>query len=181
MHAGRQDLGFPCGGRRLVALELRYQRGYRIGSVHALAVTHVLPPEQEAHEVCRRHRFDFVAQPLHRVAVDAREQAPVAPFGGLGHAGELPAHGEAFRLEREQRATDMRFGHVHLRRHLGGGSWPDALEPAAHDLDQRGFAFPDGRVARRLQDRIGFDIAHHGLPFGQALRGDPQPGPRHAI
>jgi hypothetical protein len=49
--------------------------------VRRAIVVHVLPLEQEAHEVGRRHRLDLGAQPRQRVAVDARQQRAVAPLG----------------------------------------------------------------------------------------------------
>jgi hypothetical protein len=39
----------------------------------------MLPGEQEAHEVGARDRLDLAAQAIHGVAVDARQEAPVAP------------------------------------------------------------------------------------------------------
>src|SRR2546430_17713431 len=49
-----------------------------------------LPPQQEPHEVRRRDRLDLLAQPVERVAVDAGEQAALAPFQ-LRYAGREPA------------------------------------------------------------------------------------------
>ena len=46
---------------------------------------HVLPREQEPHEVGRADRLDFRAQPVQRVAMDARQQPPVAPLNPLRH------------------------------------------------------------------------------------------------
>jgi hypothetical protein len=40
----------------------------------------VLPVQEEAHEVGRAHRLDLRAQAVQRVAVDAREEPPIAPF-----------------------------------------------------------------------------------------------------
>ena len=40
----------------------------------------MLPVQQEAHEFRRRHRLDLRAQPVQRVAMNARKQSPVAPF-----------------------------------------------------------------------------------------------------
>ena len=54
--------------------------GDRIGAFDARFGRDALPLEQEAHEVARRHRLDLLAQPVHGVAMDAREQAPLAPL-----------------------------------------------------------------------------------------------------
>jgi hypothetical protein len=40
----------------------------------------VLPVEQKAHEILQRHRLDFPAQALDRVAMNARQQMAFAPF-----------------------------------------------------------------------------------------------------
>ena len=42
----------------------------------------VLPGEQEALEFGDGDRSDVGAQPVERVAMDAREQPAIAPFGG---------------------------------------------------------------------------------------------------
>ena len=73
----------------------------------------VLPMQQEAHELRRIHRLDLRAQPVQRVAMNAREQSPVAPFEfGLVtvHRPEIAAQYAPFGFEREQRLIDI--GHV---------------------------------------------------------------------
>ena len=77
----------------------------------------VLPAAQEAHEVLARDGLDLRAQPLDRVAMNAREQRAIAPFA-LGRAGrERAPHREAFAGELGQRHLDVRRGQRHrLRR-----------------------------------------------------------------
>ena len=41
---------------------------------------HGVPDEQKALKIGRRDRLDFGAKALQRIAVDARQQPPVAPF-----------------------------------------------------------------------------------------------------
>ena len=79
--ARRQDLCFPRGGRRFEAFELRHDVGHRIGTFDSGLRRDALPFEQEAHQVAHFDRLDFLAQPIDGVAVDARQQAPLAPFG----------------------------------------------------------------------------------------------------
>ena len=78
-----------------------------------------LPVEQEAHEVRGRHRLDLRAQRLDGVAVDAREQAALAPFergvaelarprASLASSREAAAQHETFAFELHQRDVDFR-------------------------------------------------------------------------
>ena len=79
MRAG-SSLGLPGAGRRLEAFELREHGDQRIRPARPRRRRYVLPVEQEAHEVARLDRLDLAAQPLERVAMDARQQVPLAPF-----------------------------------------------------------------------------------------------------
>ena len=63
---------------------------------------HPLPGEQEAQEVARRDRLDLGAQPLQRVAVDARQQAALAPLVARGIRREAPAQRKPFRLQAQR-------------------------------------------------------------------------------
>ena len=83
--ARRQDLGLPGAGRRLEPFELAEHRGERVRPFHAGLVGHPLPGEQEAQEVARRDRLDLGAQPLQRIAVDARQQPALAPLVASAH------------------------------------------------------------------------------------------------
>jgi len=65
-----------------------------------------VPIEQKAQEITRRHRLDLGAQGFNGVAMDAREQAPLAPFGLFGVRGKLPAQDKAFGFQRHQRRVD---------------------------------------------------------------------------
>ena len=76
----RQDLGLPRLRRRLEAFERAQDRGERVGPLEARLLRHMLPGEQEAEEVPRGDRIDLRPQPPHRVMMDARQQATVAPL-----------------------------------------------------------------------------------------------------
>ena len=77
----------------------------------------VMPCEQEAHEVGRVDRLDLGAQPVQRVAVDARQQRAIAPLnlgqaervGQVGQVGifEIPTKDDALRLQRQQRSVGL--------------------------------------------------------------------------
>ena len=60
-------------GRRLEPFELPQDRGERVRPFHAGVVGCALPREQKAQEVARRDRLDLGAQPLQRIAVNARQ------------------------------------------------------------------------------------------------------------
>ena len=132
----------------------------------------MLPGEQETQEVARGDRLDLGAQTLDRVVVNAREQPPVAPLLGIGARGKPPAHGETFGLQRFERRVDLvRF----QSQRSGEGDRrdrPQALEPSAQDLDQRGLAGPGlaiGQVDQRVRPRFG----PQSLELRKPLRRDP--------
>ena len=118
-----EHVALPGGGRDLVALELRDDRGEAFDAFGLRLARDALPFEQEAHEVRARHRLDLGAQRLDGVAMDARQQAAFAPFErgvallhGFGRArlfGEAAAQHEAFALELDERDVD--FGEAQSR------------------------------------------------------------------
>ena len=67
--------------------------------------------EQEPLVVRERGGLDLVAQAFQRVAMNAREQAALAPFLGRSHTAglrrELAAHGTALLLERRERGQNL--------------------------------------------------------------------------
>ena len=77
------------------------QAGLAFAALVAVAPAQLMPAEQEAHELRRRHRLDLGAQLVARVAVHARQQAAVAPLGGAC-GGERAAHHRAFGFELQQ-------------------------------------------------------------------------------
>ena len=106
--ARRQDFGLPGAGRRFETFQQGDRGGNRIRPFQTRLVGHALPGEQEAQEVARRDRLDLGAQATDRVVVNAREQAPIAPFLGVAAWGEAAAQGEAFDLQRDERRADRR-------------------------------------------------------------------------
>ena len=73
-----------------------------IGSLDARLRHDALPVEQVPLEVLRADRLDLASQPVERVAVDAREQPPIARLFFLRARREAPAHHQTFRLERNE-------------------------------------------------------------------------------
>ena len=66
----------------------------------------MLPAKQEAHELGWRRGLDLGAKPVDRVAVDPREQRPVAPLELPRAWSEPAAQNQPLRFEREQRLVD---------------------------------------------------------------------------
>ena len=98
--ARRQHVVLPARRRQLEALELLDHRRQALGALDLVLAGDVLPMEQEAHEVGRADRLDLRAQAIERVAVDAREQAPVAPLELRCIGCEPPAQDASLGLER---------------------------------------------------------------------------------
>src|SRR5260370_2958709 len=76
----REYLPFPGACRNLETLKLAQglQRAAFIAQLRA--GRHVLPEQQPAHERCRGHRLDLLAQRPKRQAVNTRQQSPFAPL-----------------------------------------------------------------------------------------------------
>ena len=79
--ARRQHVALPRRRRQLDALQLRDDLRDPVALVQLRARLHVLPAQQEADEVGRRDRFDLLAQPADGEAMDARQEATLAPVG----------------------------------------------------------------------------------------------------
>ncbi len=154
-----QDLGLPGSRRGAEAFELPDHLVEGIGAFHARIVGDALPGEQEAQEVARRHRLDLRAQALDGVGVHARQQTALAPFLLVHARREAPAHGEAFGLERYQGGRDLILLQPERRGERTQRDRTQALQPAAHDLDQGLLGAPArARMARRAPrsaDRAG--------------------------
>ena len=83
LDAGRKDRAFPRRPGKLESVELRQRFSQSVESGQPIDGIDVLPLEEEPHEVGRADRLDLGAQPVERVAVDAREERAVAPLDGL--------------------------------------------------------------------------------------------------
>ena len=109
LDAKRQDVPLPGAGRNRKAFELLQhgeQPGFAFLPVVVVLHRHALPAEQEAHELRGRHGLDLVALAVAGVAVDADQQAPLAPFF-LAPAAESAAHDRALGFEGEERGADL--------------------------------------------------------------------------
>ena len=75
----REDLSFPSRGWQRQALQFIDDRRQRLAALPPL-LSQALPAEQKPLINLDGDRFDFAAQALERVAVNSRQQTPVAPF-----------------------------------------------------------------------------------------------------
>jgi hypothetical protein len=78
--APREDLALPGLGGQLEALELLDDPQQALGSVQLGAGLDVLPAQQEADQLRGRDRPDVLAQAAEREAMDAVQDAALAPL-----------------------------------------------------------------------------------------------------
>src|SRR5439155_10997938 len=134
--ARRQHLSLPGARRQLEPLELADHLEEPVAAVELRPRLHVLPAEEEAHQVGGGDGLDLPAQATEGQAVDAGEEAPLAPLL-LARVGREPAAqrdagalepGETDR-DGARREADARGEPLRRRR-------ADALEPAAEERMQ---------------------------------------------
>ena len=157
VEARGQDVALPGGGGDFVSLELRDDGGETFDAFGFRRARHALPFEQEAHEIRGRYRLDLGAQRLDGVAIDAREQAPLAPFERGRRSGrELAAQHEALAFELQQRDVDVGGAERQRLAQVARRDRAEPLQAAAHQLADGLLARPGfrGMVRRRDDLRI---------------------------
>ena len=168
--ARRQDRSFPRAGSQFVAVELLDDRAHAIRPRETVRWVHVLPDEEEAHEVGRRDRLDLRAQAIQRVAVDSRQQRSIAPLIRLTERS--PEH-DAVGFERDERRFDVGLFDAERRGERGGGRRPDDRQSTAKQLGDRVLARPRlrrarrRRIDRRLEHGVGMDRPEFRDPFSR--------------
>ena len=65
---------------QFVPIERRHDRPQAIDPGHPMPPLDVLPCEQESHEIRRADRLDLRTEPIERVAMNPRQQTPIAPL-----------------------------------------------------------------------------------------------------
>src|SRR5271157_274689 len=83
VHPRRENLLLPCVRRNFKTLQLSH--GFQQSSLAAQLRlrSHVLPAQQPAHELCSRNRLNLLAERGYGEVVNARQQTPIAPLGGM--------------------------------------------------------------------------------------------------
>ena len=107
----------------------------------------MLPIAEEADEILRRDRFDFLSQPPQREPMDAREQVALAPLLVADGLVETAAHRIAVAFERRQGHLYVGGNHAQSRRQLRDRHRAAAGQAHAYQLAQRILARP---VLRRV-------------------------------
>src|SRR4029453_4182775 len=79
-HACGQDLRLPGTRRQLDALQLPDDREQAVAAVEPRSGLHVLPAEEESHQIGGAHRLDRLAQPAGGEPVGTREERAGAPL-----------------------------------------------------------------------------------------------------
>ena len=114
---------------------------------------------------------------MHRVAVDAGEEPPLAPLGLPGVRREPAAHRRALGLEPRERRLDVPECEAERRGESGHSHRAEPLQSVADDLDQRVLPRPRFAVLRRRLDHRDERCAREErLELGQPLGGNPDPG-----
>ena len=167
----------PGARRDLEALELLDHGEEAAPALELRPRRHVLPAQQEAHEVLRRHRLDLAAQAIRRVAVDAGEEAPLAaldsrsPSSRSGSKRPRSAKPSASSLARA--LLDGAHGPARRARPARPPSRAPGLEVPARRRD-RGRLLVDlrapARPRRRGQPDVGLDGARPGRARRRARR-----------
>ena len=85
-HPGGKHLALPARRGQLEAFELLDDAGEPLAAMEPEPRAHVLPGEEEAHQVGRAHGLDVATQAVQRPPMYPGEEAPVAPLRGLGRA-----------------------------------------------------------------------------------------------
>ena len=128
--ACRQHIVLPARRGELEALELLDCRRQAFDAAELILAGDMLPVEQEAQEVGGAHRLDLRAQAVQRVAMDACEEPPVAPFE-LGDARrEASAQHSSLGLQCLQRHVAVR----HIEPLLGHRA--EHFQPAGDQLER---------------------------------------------
>src|SRR5215469_18959612 len=98
----------------------------------------MLPAQQEAHEISGGDGLDLAPAPLPGVGVDARKEPARAILLRPVRFGEVPADGEAFRLELRECAHDQRLAQSRGRRELRHRGRATALKMTAKEIRRCG-------------------------------------------
>src|SRR5207302_4111441 len=141
-HPGGQDVGLPRARRQLEAVQQLEHGGEPLRPFGSRIFGDPLPAEQEAHEVGGRDRLDLPTQAVERVAVDAREQPPLAPLELGGARGKPAPQHETLVLESAQGEVDVGHRDAERAPQLGRRRRAHGLESPAHQLTYRVLAGP---------------------------------------
>ena len=162
----RQNVALPSRRGHLEAVELTDHRREAFQPRGPMLGIHPLPGQQEPDEIRRAHRLDLRAEAVQRVAMDARQQPPLAPLE-LGRRvtvawGEAAAEHHSLRLQRDERRFDLDVRDAQCR---GEGSRSGRTDDAESSTDQ----LADGGLSRRrIVEQFHFRAALGRDPDGRS-------------
>src|ERR1700674_2076079 len=131
-NTAREDLAFPRVCRRFEALQLTQSFEQAALAEQLSAWGDVLPAKQPVHELRRSYRFDLLSESTQGEAMDAGQEAALAPFHFVaGGIGEFSAEDDTAGLETKQRsvyvgcwdaqdASQLRYGNRSAMRRPAG-------------------------------------------------------------
>ena len=173
-----QDVTLPRRGGNLEAVELADDGREALQSSGPVLGIHPLPGEQEPHEIRWAHRLDLRAEAVERVAVDPRQQPPLAPLqldrGVAVARTEAAAEHHSLRLQRDERRLDLDLRHTQARRERGRGGGADDAEASAHELAHGGL--PRRRIGQQVHLRPALGGDPDGRPAVGGLDSRRTPG-----
>ena len=162
----RQDLRFPSRRRNFVTLKLAKNLQRAIDPVQLRARRQVLPAKQETHEIGCRNGFNLAPQSSECEAVNASQQAPVAPLGFVRSLIGPKAAAQNLALGFELREPDIdKLAPEHQALgQFGEGRGTSRFQPAAQNFGYRRLPFVTGAevsqmrqtcaLRRRPEDRL---------------------------
>ncbi len=132
--------------------------------------------EQETHQLGGRRGLDRAAELLEGRAVDAREQAAVAPFGLLRSDARAEAAAEdgAVELEAREGEVDVARSERERRGELAGERGARENKPSAHRRGDRFVGLDGARPARFGDVGLGATDRPRGLHRRASLGGEPE-------
>ena len=139
--AARQDLALPGVCRSFVALQLAQSFESAAFTEELGSGGEMLPAEEPAHKLRGIDGLNFVAKPAEGEAVNAGEQAAIAPFDfGRRRIGEFAAQNGAAGFEAEKRLVNFVGGNAEERTECARADGARVLHPSG-DESEGGIVF----------------------------------------
>lgn len=179
LDAAGEDLALPGRGGDLVALQLANDLEGAFDAPELSAGRGVLPAVEEVMELESGDGFDFAAEAAEREAVNAGEDAAVAPFDAAG-GGETALEDLAFGFKKGERLLDFADGEGDLTGERERGDGASGFHPAAErgggvGGERKAFGGdPECLSAARNGGCAagGGEFVEPGSPFGGGGQGD---------
>ena len=136
----RQQIGFPRSRGRFKTFQLRNHCANGIGALDLCIRRHTLPAQQETQKIFHAHRLDFLPQTFQCVAMNARQQTPLAPFFLRRRWRKAATQHHPFALQRHERDIDLIRFCIQWLRQRGRRHRTERREAATQNFNQRTFS-----------------------------------------